>query len=295
MTQSDLVRISPTALGPVPSASIATVMMAVLAARTLVEMQTERNNAYRPEIVIVQNTFEGGKVSLSETEISGNCTYFDPYASAPDWILHPEYESIKDEAYYFESPYLTLKNIGQGTAKDIKVTFLINDWLKRAVDCLNDSDEGPFKFKELQSNSSDPARNRSEVFYSESEEDVPQVFIASNGITEKDYTNITYIESGEDAVDVALPKSWCKMLAVIYSLRMQLFASMETTDYATMHIGLPDLIITIQYSDMQGKQYKQEESIPWDAYCKYLHTTESAGDGNQPLYLWTNIYDDYIR
>ena len=279
-------------------ASMATIAVAFLTFFTLREMQTERDSAYRPEIVVMRNLFEGGEAGSSDSEISGKRIYFDPYTLGPPWILRSKDALSKNDVFYFETPYLTLKNIGQGTAKDIKVTVHIDDWVKNAVVLLNNfSDLGIFEFEECEPSDTSP-QARFHVLYRESMDENPSVCISSYEELEKENTKITYITSGADTVNVSLPDSLCKMLAVFYVSDIQIFTlipKVKIPPDAEMSVEIPDLVITIQYADMQGKQYKQEETIPIVAYCKYVHTTTPSGEEEDSLHLCTGIYEDYIR
>lgn len=80
---------------------------------------------------------------------------------------------------------------------------------------------------------------------------------------------ITYIASGEDSVDVMLPDTYCKMLGAFYYMPIERARSSKSVG-AVNSFDLPELVITIQYSDMQEKSYEQTISIPWTGSYKYI-------------------------
>ena len=297
------------------AAAIGTVAAAFMAWKTLDEMQIERNNAYRPEIVVVPNSFKGELLKEDELEIGRKYLFFDYSAESPsNFYSHdmidfgePKY---KENCICLEWPYLTLKNIGQGTAKNIEVTFS-SDWFVRAADQLSyypEVDRGirisrGHKFTtRIESNDKEDIVD---IYYidmdeisdeftqnSVSEEDVEKMsHNLWSGEVPKKY--ITYIASGEDSVDIMIPSIYCRMLGAFYYLPLDRLKS-STLGGSVNSFDLPELVITIHYSDMQEKSYEQTISIPWTGSYKYI--TDLLDWVSPPtMEIETDFYEHYSR
>lgn len=264
---------------------IATVAMAFLAWRTLIEMQTERNNAYRPEIVVTPNVFEGKIIEKLEDTKDIEYLFFDitsPYP--PSSILVSSHAEGKN--VFLEKPYLTLKNIGKGTAKDVQVEYPI-EWEQSALKILNDNIPDD-------NNKGDNKDNEVEAYLMN--------WPASSDGSEplgKNTQSITYIESGEDSIHVKLPDKWYHLLQLLFNQKYRLSEKKEPgrlinpiTHYE--YLEIPDLIITIHYLDIQGKSYEQTITIPWDGYYSYM-VYPAGVEKDENLTLVTRFYGDYLR
>ena len=287
-------------------ASIISLFAVILAWKTLNEMQTERNNAYRPEIVIAPNTFDGGYFDKNNKVVNDDYLYFyygDIFHFEHDFFNPNDLEQ-PDDYLYLEKPYLTLKNIGQGTAKDVQVIFS-TDWIEDVVTELN-SFEGKDEYKII---------NMAQgigILHSYGNPNEGIVLPLSDG---SDLTkSITYISSDDDSVNVTLPESWLKILAELYGKTVQQStleplitdstSSRTTKDKARLRtkIKLPDLVITIKYSDMQGIPYPpQDETVPWTGYYDYESITAETDKGveviteKESAILHMGFFEDYIR
>ena len=89
-------------------ASIATVIMAVLAWRTLIEMQTERNNAYRPELVIMPSTFEGGIWDSYNKRLDEDKQYTYFLYQPTDAIWDDFYSIISESANAYKNAFIII-------------------------------------------------------------------------------------------------------------------------------------------------------------------------------------------
>lgn len=282
-------------------ASIISLIAVILAWKTLNEMQTERNNAYRPEIVIAPNTFDGGYFDKNNKVVNDDYLYFyygDIFHFEHDFFNPNDLEQ-PDDYLYLEKPYLTLKNIGQGTAKDVQVIFS-TDWIEDVVTELN-SFEGKDEYKII---------NMAQgigILHSYGNPNEGIVLPLSDG---SDLTkSITYISSDDGSVNVTLPESWLKILAELYGKTVQQStleplipdstSSRTIKDKARLRteIKLPDPVVTIKYSDMQGIQYTQNETVPWTGYYDYESTTAKTDKGMEVitekesaiLHIWNKV------
>ena len=286
-------------------ASIISICMLLVTLLTLKEMQTERNNAYRPEIVIAPNTFDGGYFDKNNKVVNDDYLYFyygDIFHFEHDFFNPNDLEQ-PDDYLYLEKPYLTLKNIGQGTAKDVQVIFS-TDWIEDVVTELN-SFEGKDEYKII---------NMAQgigILHSYGNPNEGIVLPLSDG---SDLTkSITYISSDDGSVNVTLPESWLKILAELYGKTVQQStleplipdstSSRTIKDKARLRteIKLPDPVVTIKYSDMQGIQYTQNETVPWTGYYDYESTTAKTDKGMEVItekesaILHMGFFEDYIR
>lgn len=272
------------------AAAIGTVVAAFMAWRTLNEMQLERDSAYRPEIVVSPCIFEGGRAVLDEVQDAGRYVYINPEASDPR-DCYTKTVTDNGNYLYYEKPYITLMNIGNGTAKDIQVTFPAN-WFEEVAERLNDVRNGyMYEIKYEKSRGADPIMLR----YSDS--DGTRIWPLS--YTENLSVNITYIKSDDSSVHVALPKGFNEILAVLYGQSFQKYALKNKSGSISAELPIPDLVITVQYLDIQGKPYIQEIPIPWTGHYQYIRPAESPGisqcEDEAVVYLWTGFYEDYIR
>ena len=286
-------------------ASIISICMLLVTLLTLKEMQTERNNAYRPEIVIAPNTFDGGYFDKNNKVVNDDYLYFyygDIFHFEHDFFNPNDLEQ-PDDYLYLEKPYLTLKNIGQGTAKDVQVIFS-TDWIEDVVTELN-SFEGKDEYKIIN------IAQGIGILHSYGNPNEGIVLPLSDG---SDLTkSITYISSDDGSVNVTLPESWLKILAELYGKTVQQStleplipdstSSRTIKDKAILRteIELPDPVITIKYSDMQGISYPQNETVTWTGYYDYENITAETDKGveviteKESAILHMGFFEDYIR
>ncbi len=270
-------------------ASLATVVAAVLALYTLKEMKIERNNAYHPEIVVTPATFEGGEISEGRDSLIQNVIYLDyqtDYLSA----CYLDVPVDSPGCLYLETPYLTLKNIGQGTAKDIQISFS-RDWLEEAAEVIRPSE---YDYSISIDSSLD---NIEQYWINCSGPDVDQNY---NLTTNKDMIKrISYIPTGDTTINVALPECWVRMLAILYSRAIW---EEINEDYPIMlgdiprKLDIPDPKINITYSDMQGIQTEDVLEIPWTGQYAYLIPGQSEDPEfwKKSIRLKNGFYEDYL-
>ncbi len=265
-------------------ASIATVFAAILALLTLNEMKTERDNTYRPGIVISPNIFEGGLEKEEDKEyIYINSSITEPYIS--------NFDGPTDETryVYLEKPYLTLKNIGQGIAKDVKVTFP-TEWIDNALTTLNDNPSDDYSFMTETDSITDEVSVSIEYTPGDPE---TQFFLTNKYDTIK---NLTYIAPGDDSVNVALPDNWCLMIAAFFNQAIRLHGPYDRLMGRSVDIKIPDLVVIIQFSDMQGNQHKPKRMVvPWTGHFTYTKTSALIDAEVESMHLWTGFFEDYIR
>ena len=168
--------------------ALATVAATIVAWRTLIEMKTERDNAYRPDIVVAPKSFYGGYVGTDEIAPDKKYLYIRCNCKYPSLWCESD-PSDSHDLMYLEAPFLTIKNIGQGTAKDITVTF-DTDWMDDAIDVLNNNESDWHKYKKV---SSDSGEEYFDIEYYEEGK------IHSDNLlsVEENSVEITYITSGE--------------------------------------------------------------------------------------------------
>ena len=277
--------------------NIATVITAIVALFTLIEMRIERNNAYKPEIVIKPDTFEGGENGTDELELDKQYIIIN-YSKEEPWLWYSGYstgdvfqysdgpdESVlkdrNDQGYlYLEAPYLTLKNIGKGTAKNVSITFS-TDWAKDMVISLNDN---------LRYYLDDNYQSRFYII----NDDILCGFIGYDGTMRVAPIGelsiyLSYISFDEEDIHIVLPEFMYALIATLFAktARAYDFGDSQVNE----ELQVPDLNVTIQYTDIQGKPYKHEEVIPWNAYYR------SAAFDNEKhkILLKTSFYDNYVR
>ena len=276
-------------------ASIATVIMAILAWQTLVEMQTDRNNAYRPDLVVMPNSFEGGILKMDELELGQEYIVFDYNKSEPKEIYVPARGGLSEPKYSetcvcYENPYLTLKNIGKGTAKNVEVTFSI-DWFEDAVARINK----PLLAERVYNVDVTQEDDEIRIGFSYSDKgntNVEDLLVWPETVSKE---NITYIGSDDDSVNVSLPEIYGKIVALLNYELITVFNSISEISGMSDSIKLPDLVISIQYSDMQGKAYNQEIKIPWsfDFVCE--KDMESSDGKLEKMDVKMFFYKEYSR
>ncbi|SDL82284.1 hypothetical protein SAMN04487833_13324 [Sarcina sp. DSM 11001] len=273
-------------------AVIATVVYANFAWMTLNEMKTERDNAYHPEIVVTPGLFEGGLVSEDKIEIDGNSyMYVDYILANPAYCYgtNPNQLVNENNCIFLEKPYLTIKNIGVGAAKDIRVTFSI-DWLDKAILKLNDNS---FDFK----------YSINEVTaYSEQHERKGFLNCTVNGedhtVTEvEEITKQIQYMGCDDSIKIMLPEHIYNILALYFYQNYK--ANLEINRQRGHHqfsipFHIPDLEILIECYDMQGEKMDDKQlAIPWTMYYK-AERSESDGLVFGPVYLRSCFYEDFI-
>lgn len=267
---------------------------------TLMEMKTERNNAYKPEIVIVPSIFKGGQVETEELEIDKDYLFIGYGDASPSsWIrgntlVDNKYNHISDDVretsdkeglLFLEIPYLSLKNIGQGTAKDIKVTFSTN-WMeyifldlnsKKDYDCFTyySVDVGNNEYRVMRT----PYENRAEDL--------------TAGLTTIDFSpiSITYLAPGDDLIKIAFPQGWYDLLSILFG--HQMFEHMENENERSISVE-KRINVTIEYKDLQGKKHKQTETVPWK-YSTRSKKSSLSEEGKSSIYLWTSFYSGFSR
>ena len=278
--------------------NIAVVAATFLAWLTLIEMKIERNNAYRPDIVIVPRIFEGGKVGTGNLEIDKKYIYIAPDEKSPganyvgssfvdmhSLLPNNKYEInelIDTNLLYLEVPYISLKNIGRGTAKSIHVS-ISDKWLKSVSRTLNENSKGMHKFYIGHKNPGDFLAYCSTDDYFE--------WTLAIISTEEYDVDITYLISGEDTVHIALPKDWNRVLAVIFSQVVQKYNDPSAAAQGTS-FNIPELVLTIRYKDMQGKKFKKKVAIPWNIRYSYETSSDKV---EKTMYISTSFFKDYIR
>lgn len=284
---------------------VATVATAILGWRTLIEMQTERDNAYRPVIVIGPAKFEGGQVGSVDLDPNREYVFINNLTSNPRlWYVGAlrdgEYEEgnwgANDSPWedtrllYLETPYLSLQNIGQGTAKDVEVTFSM-EWLSNAVDLLNSDTED----EHIYTINISPSNDSFIDYVTSSEDDTPYDFLGAFEVGEKNIINCTYISPNEDPIKIMLPNSWAEMVTVILAQDTYRYMNVGTPDSGFIIKRLPDLIVTIKYKDIQGKSYEQKEIIPWEIKYRRVESIAPTEHGTLSLSFWTGFYEDYLK
>lgn len=266
----------------------ATVVAALMAFWTLKEMQTERDNAYKPEIVVSPNTFEGGRLDVEDSQTDKKHVYINYNTSDPG-SCYSEKPSGDSDYLFLEIPYLTLRNIGHGTAKDVQISFS-PEWLESAVTELNDLNDGYHYEIEILNERS--GEQMYQLHYS-NKDGTRSFYLSESEDLIKKYT---YISSDDATVNVALPEGWVKMLAVIYG--RECWSSMIQTDpdgAGYLEAEIPNLEINIQYTDMQGKSLAYGDPVPWTAYYQYVISEDSTGRKPSSIHLQTHFYEDYTR
>lgn len=266
-------------------ASIATIVVAILTYLTLNEMQTERNNAYSPEIVVAPNTFEGGEIVEGKNLPDGKLMYINCMTQSP-LLYYAEAPDDNTDLLYLEIPYLTLKNIGQGTAKDVQISFS-KEWMKEVVEVLNRNYDVDYTFI---------GKIDGDVEYFSLE----YSWFDDNGVidlpdSDELVKRITYIPADESSVIIQIPDGWKKMLAVLYgqAIRTEYREARDDEYNRTNYtLPIPDAIIRITYSDMQGVLKEDELVIPWTGEFNYQKLEEET---SASTHLKTGFYEGYIE
>lgn len=272
-------------------ASIATVIMAILAWQTLVEMQTDRNNAYRPDLVVIPNSSEGRLLEKDELNLGKENIVFDYYSGLREMFPIREYS---DTCICLERPYLVMRNIGKGTAKNVEVTFS-EDWFEKTITRLNEmSEDGRVYYVDVTN-----SNNRESIHFSYSNKDKERVDDLFMGFGDIAKEKITYIGCDDDSVNVFLPELYGNTIALCnYELINDFYRlrdSEPTLRSYRSEFDLPDLVISIQYSDMQGKTYNQEIKIPWTFEYMCEKDPNSTDGKLTTMDVKLSFYDRYSR
>ena len=268
---------------------VATVATVIVAWKTLEEMQIERDSAFRPEIVIAPSSFEGRKVETEEIDPMKKHIYINYNALLPSKVY---YEGIPDEDEFIclEAPFLIMKNIGAGTAKDIHVTFSL-EWLEKTVELLNNEPHDANVYSYRIDNSLGATSFHVSYVNSNESNDYDSTLVWGDERS----SSITYIKSDDDSVDVELPDAWYKLLAVLYNQQIKYYSPRTYIKRVTKIMDIPDLVISIKYSDIQGKVYEYKDIvIPWTCCFEYLR--EGTKDEEmKTIHLWSSFYEGYVR
>lgn len=274
--------------------ALATLASAILGFLTLLEMQNERDNTYSPVIVITPNTFEGGLVKDFEEGVDKDYIYMDYNAVEPNRCFANHPLSNDNSWMYLETPYLTLRNIGQGVAKDVRLTFSV-DWMENAVNTLNkDEFESSYHFDITQKKVTDTYTY--DISYSNKDnankDNNKSLIYIRDDMTIK---NITNISPGDDSVKVLLPECWIEMFAIICNQSFRTFAQNPSNEMVDQLVTrIPDIVISVQYYDIQGKPREQKLSVPWTMNYKFQRLPAELGGGMYSFYIKTGFYEDYV-
>ena len=268
------------ALGAV--AAVAAVLVSLF---TLLEMKTERDAAYKPKIVITPNVFVGNMEKEDDKEY-----LVINYDSSDSVISHYDDTSDNSKNIYIERPYLTLKNIGQGIAKDVMVRFS-DEWIDSALDIMNDDPSDYYHF--TVKTDVVYGKDSDYISYTTSDTDEQGFYLTYKEATEK---NLTYIAPGDDSVKVILPDNWCTIFRALFKQGIQVKGP-QASSYAggKEEIDIPDPVITIEYSDIQGKTDIDTIVVPWTGHFTYSKSSALRNSKVESMDIFTGFYEDYIR
>lgn len=232
-----------------PVIEIITSLLAfVISFLTLQEMQTERDNAYLPDLY-----FQSVVAGVS-WDSSGPC-YSASFDEASSQIL-----TNLQISYIDEPPVLKIANMGIGKAKNIEI-----DWLHRQnVDALLNylysiNDESEFTLVETDIG-----------FHMKSK--------TVNYITsEPGQQRILYLLNDDETDFMSLPREYWECIR-------QIFYESYNHNSGYVALNIPNLILSISYTDVQGKQYKYKREIQIEMFPGVIMPLESQ-DGGLALFI----------
>ena len=206
---------------------LATVLSVVLVYDTLVEMRIERQYTYQPDLYFLENEY------IVEVFPEFAFDYGDG-----------DIERVQEVGFGDERNFaVEIRNVGVGTAKDVKITTSVDDCL-RVFDEFNETTYGKVNYA-----------NR------EYEWDVDDVSFSDGTIwdffwIDEDVSYPYILPNAEQKSEYLLPSAYaCLVKAFI--------AEKKATDLSEGYMdgSIPDLPITIEYNDIQGIHYEENAVI----------------------------------
>ena len=222
--------------------SISTLIVALIAIFTLIEVYKQRKSSYKPELIIEHQNFK--LIKYTEFEI--------PVI----WMNRIEQFDIvsKNEAnpmFSDEGFKIPVHNIGLGTAKNIQITFSTD--LKKTINKINKLD--------VNKNIKIEFENSSFISFEPKKEN----YFLYKGITFNfqnefkisiDYILPSQIE--KEATNINVPMHYLYLCSIL----IYLWNKSETKDKG--FIELPILNMLIEYRDIGNKRYKRKLSISFE-------------------------------
>ena len=225
-----------------PAIEIVTSLLAfTISILTLQEMQTERNHAYLPDIY-----FRSVSAGVS-WDSNGPC-YSASFDDAASQII-----ANLQISYINESPVLKIANMGIGKAKNIEI-----DWLHRQnVNALltylySINSESEFTLVETDTGFQIKSRKVDYTVY----EPVTQ--------------RIFYLSNDNETFFMSLPREYWECIR-------QIFYEFYNHNSGCVILDIPNLVLSISYTDVQGKQYKDKREIQIKMYPGVIMPLESQG------------------
>lgn len=277
--------------------AIASFCAVFISMKTLQEMKIERDNTYLPDIVIEPKIFKGGFVGTSELKLDkdyvfidyqqdepsfwnkGNTIYDDNYLMLYDSDDYKKEEDIS-RLLYLEAPYLSLKNIGQGTAKNIKISFSFTSFDTIVKQLNYNSKDSKYTYYSIIDN------DKYLIHYTFPGYQLPTPIV----LAEVDLSDrfMSYLEPGTGSYQMMLPEGWYVLLASLIGQEIHNIKDDGGLGGRKERL-VSELVINLEYYDLQGKKHTKNEYIPCILYYRYANTTSLNGE-NKELYIWTSFY-----
>lgn len=248
---------------------IATILLTFL---TLKEMQVERNLAYQPNI-IMNDTLLVIDTGLAEIDGESVTEYINKYKYAVDEISNKNNINVENVCLsdmYQREYYIPIKirNIGVGVCKNFSCVFnqksciqWMQDWENNDLLLVNKDSGTNFICTPIDEGNYFVVLASGDVLNipSVDSDNITSSSTRSFMITNKDeviYENVL-LPNGEYEYRISLPYNYTRFLRLI----------MDYPIYENMKEQLSELapiFISLQYTDVQGKEYNQEAEIHFD-------------------------------
>ena len=232
--------------------SIATVVSVFLILSTLQEMQIDRDNAYRPFIVIENTIIEIGEIRETNTPFTTNA---DSISSEKPLVKNiGNYKDDFDKQYAVKAKCL---NIGVGTAKNVRFIIdhdtVINKWTSILNSGIAYYSKKTYEVRRYKSiffiweyeweNKKPNSYKTSEMIFSDTRNGAPDNF------------QLFMLPNAEGETTFVLPGYVCTLLNLLYSADMSREPLLDNP-----------LSIVIEFEDVQGKKYTNKYVVSFEEY-----------------------------
>lgn len=269
-------------------ASIVAVFTLWLNNKTLGEMQLERDNAYRPSLYFsdVQYMLESDRWIISN--------------ETPELNNYIVYSMQRDHNNFFIMPSINLElsNIGVGTAKDIEIS-ITEEQAQNAINIFNANS------KYCKINYIKGVHGYS-VLYNNEQYDVGNSTIFEDAFNCSEYYEFFQYWGNTTQYSYLLPastQSQCTtytLPTIYYNLlnAMRIELEMEYYDPFYFFNPIPDVEVTVSYSDVQGKRYTEQMVIHTEMHFYYYNWAFSCSimeKSQSERMIYNNAESNYLE
>jgi len=238
--------------------SYSTLIVALIAIFTLIEIYRQRKYSFKPELIISSQPFYIIKYTKSKIPL-----IWKNNIKRTEGGHLPESDSARKNELY----ELLFYNIGLGTAKNIKVTFSTN--LKETIDHIKKLDKDNILNIESEDLSKVTLKHTKSEYFGHEGKSI--FFIENANKREIDYILPSQIE--KKSTNIIIPAYYTYFYSImIYLWNKHGFDIDET-------LILPTLDVTMEYKDIGNKKYKRKAEIIFD----FSGTSVLSTEGNSKI------------